>query len=311
MTPSVCGGFLTDKRSMVAFTWSITTVLTLFAFITAVILTIQVHTHYRRLRNYYEGDDWYQQNDNNYYNNNNQEGEGEGGQPSRDEQQYEQIRESYQLLESMSAKSITFVAVYTMMLSTALSLYGSMAIVGFTSLRGVYIAPCFSSGGNKLRVGIFGGAIVIFANLLLVCAVILGEVKVADYNDRPEEEKPEGEMEPYQVERIATILAVTCMFLSALYTVFAVLLFLCHAGEEKSLLRYSGDGVHHDGTPGVGVSHNKTPLVGVTAHAGVGTSMGESHHHHHHHHHTQHTTTALGDSPGFITMDNSSQGTSE
>jgi hypothetical protein len=182
MTPSLCGGFLTDKRSMVAFTWSITTLLTLFAFITAVILTIQVHTHYRRLRNYYEGDDWYQNND--YYynnkNNNNQEGdrEGEENQPSRDEQQYEQIRESYQLLSKMSARSITFVAVYTMMLNTVLNLYGSMAIVGFTSLRGVYIAPCFSLGGNKLRVGIFGGAIVVFANLLLVCAVVLGEVKV-------------------------------------------------------------------------------------------------------------------------------------
>ena len=194
MTPSLCGGFLTDKRSMVAFTWSITTVLTLFAFITAVILTIQVHTHYRRLRNYYDGDDWYQSyiNNDDWNNNNNQNGDGENEenqQPSHDEQQYQQIRESYQLLSSMSAKSITFVAVYTMLLATTLSLYGSMAIVGFTSLRGVYIAPCFSSGGNKLRVGIFGGAIVIFANLLLVCAVVLGEVKVREEQKKKKREK--------------------------------------------------------------------------------------------------------------------------
>ena len=78
----------------------------------------------------------------------------------------------------MSAKSVTFVAVYTMILATALSMYGSMAIVGFTSLWGVYIAPCLPIGPNKLRVGIFGGMIVIFANLLLVCAVVLGEIKV-------------------------------------------------------------------------------------------------------------------------------------
>ncbi len=161
---------------MVAFTWSITTVLTLFAFITAVILMIQVHTHYRRLERYYEGDDWYQNSQYSYQ----QEGGGEQQQQhqSRDEEYYNQIRESYVLLSTMSARSITFVAVYTMLLSTGLSLYGSMAIVGFTSLRGVYIAPCFSSGYNKLQVGVFGGAIVIFANLLLVCAVILGEVKV-------------------------------------------------------------------------------------------------------------------------------------
>ena len=35
------------------------------------------------------------------------------------------------------------------------------------------------SGSNKLRVGVFGGMIVIFANLMLVCAVVLGEVKVS------------------------------------------------------------------------------------------------------------------------------------
>jgi hypothetical protein len=40
------------------------------------------------------------------------------------------------------------------------------------------------------------------------------------------------EMEPYEVERIATILAVACMFLAALYTIFAVLLFLYFGNES-------------------------------------------------------------------------------
>jgi len=174
---------------MVAFTWSITTVLTLFAFITAVVLSVKVHSHYNYLEKYYEGDDWYQVNEDYYNYDNSQDGDGDNNNNnnngnyndydnSHDEEYREQVRESYMLLSSMSAKSITFVAVYTMILATALSCYGSMAIVGFTSLRGVYIAPCFSIGSNKLRVGIFGGAIVIFANLLLVCAVVLGEVKV-------------------------------------------------------------------------------------------------------------------------------------
>jgi hypothetical protein len=39
-------------------------------------------------------------------------------------------------------------------------------------------------------------------------------------------------MEPYEVERIATILAVTCMFLSALYTIFAILLFLYLGSDD-------------------------------------------------------------------------------
>lgn len=162
---------------MVAFTWTITTVLTLFAFLTAIALTIQIHSHYRRMERYYGSDDWYQQ-----YITNDDGGDGHegGGGGSHDQvEQYKEIQEAYVLLATVSARNMTFVAVYTMLLATALSLYGSTAIVGFTSLRGVYIAPCFSSDSNKMRVGIFGGAIVLFANLLLVCAVILGEVRVS------------------------------------------------------------------------------------------------------------------------------------
>jgi hypothetical protein len=130
-------------------------------------------------------------------------------------------------------------------------------------------------------------------------------LQVAEYNDRPEEEQQQdGEREPYKVERIATILAVTCMFLSALYTIFAVLLFLCHAGEEKSLLRLNGDGVHHDGV--MGVAHNQTPLVSMSNARNNGDSYDRPPVYP-----TTELTTALGDSPGFITMDNSSQGTSE
>lgn len=175
-TPSLCGGFLTDKRSMVAFVWSVTTVLTIFAFATAIVLTVKVHTHYKYLQRFYDGDDWYQASDS-YYNYDNSQDENENNE-SQDEKYRDQIRDSYMLLSSMSAKSVTFVAVYTMILATALSMYGSLAIVGFTSLRGVYIAPCLSIGSTKLRVGMFGGMIVIFANLMLVCAVVLGEVKV-------------------------------------------------------------------------------------------------------------------------------------
>ena len=85
------------------------------------------------------------------------------------------------LLSKMNSKSMTFVALYTMSMAVALALYGSTAIVGFTSLRGVYIAPCFSyPTASRLKVGIFGGAIIFFANLLLVCAVVFGEVRVSN-----------------------------------------------------------------------------------------------------------------------------------
>lgn len=126
----------------------------------------------------YESDDWYQQYLDDDYNNNNNNGEDNQGSHDQDYEQYREQGEEYVLLSTVSARSITFVTAYTMILAVALALYGSTAIVGFTSLRGVYIAPCFSSGDN-MRVGIFGGAIVVFANLLLVCAVVLGEVRVS------------------------------------------------------------------------------------------------------------------------------------
>ena len=41
--------------------------------------------------------------------------------------------------------------------------------------------------------------------------------------------------EPYEIERISAILAITCMFLAAMYTIFAVLLFLYAGNDEESL----------------------------------------------------------------------------
>lgn len=185
MTPSICGSFLVDKRSLVAFTWTITTVMTLVAFVLAVAMMIQVHTHYKHMERYYE-QQWYdyQQNYNSANNQNNQGGEGQqqqqGSHDSEASNEYKNEIQTYLQLSQISSNSMTFVAVYTMSLAVALCIYGSTAIVGFTSLRGVYIAPCFSSeeGSAKLRLGIFGGAVVFFANVLLVAAVVLGEVRV-------------------------------------------------------------------------------------------------------------------------------------
>ena len=273
-TPSLCGGFLSDKRALVAFTWTIATVMTLLAFLLAVILTCQVHAHYIHMERYYESqlqDYYYQQQYNNGCNNNNNEGGGggEGGgennnedcnHGSQDDNSMDRRIEQLMQLSSVSSNSMTFVALYTMAMAVALSLFGSTAIVGFMSLRGDYIAPCFSStGSSKLRLGIFGGAIVVFANLLLVCAVVFGEVRVCQSGQRAlsfftvtysdvlltfvltvylkvedweQNERDNEDREPYEIERLATILAVTCMFLAALYTVFSVLLFLYFGNED-------------------------------------------------------------------------------
>ena len=130
------------------------------------------------MENYYE-----QQYEYNLYNYNQKDGDGEHQSGDREEQMREEL-EYYLQLAGMSSKSMTFVAVYTVVMAVALNLYGTTAIVGFTSLQGVYIAPCFSSSTNpRLRLGIFGGAIIFFANLLLLCAVIFGEVRVSFWDN--------------------------------------------------------------------------------------------------------------------------------
>ncbi len=105
-------------------------------------------------------------------------------------------------LATTNSRSLEFAGVYTTVLGIALCLYGSTVVVGFMSLKGEYIPPCFSfrsmsmnqdeddtgmedsiTGprklwGEKIHRGIFLGFLVIFSNLLLLCAVVFGEVQV-------------------------------------------------------------------------------------------------------------------------------------
>jgi FtsH-binding integral membrane protein len=169
--PSLCGTFLTGKRSLVAFIWTITTICTYLAFILAIGAIIQVHTSYLGIeRNYQEQGESKQ----NYQQNDDDAGGGDRGSADR-----EQALAQYMWLAALSSTSLTLCAVYIMVMAVALTMYGSTAVVGFMSLRGVYIAPCFSSKGSRLRLGLFGGAVILFVNLLIVCAVVFGEVRVS------------------------------------------------------------------------------------------------------------------------------------
>ena len=182
MAPSLCGNFVTDKRSLIAFTWTLTCVGTLLAMVACGTYLIHIHTTYMRIE-HASYETWY----NNYVSyqqqqqqqqENNEEGGGDQQQQHSADREWEEFSFT---LNSMRSGSITLIAIYLIFLTTGLMCYGSTAIVGFTSLRGVYLAPCFSSHDPatlSLKLGIFGGAIVLFANLLLICAVIFGEVRV-------------------------------------------------------------------------------------------------------------------------------------
>ena len=114
--------------------------------------------------------------------------------------------EFFESLATTNSRGLVFAGVYTTVLGIALSLYGSTVVVGFMSAKGEYIPPCFSfrdmsvigdeedrrdaandedstTGPRKLwgetiHRGIFLGSLVIFSNLMLLCAVIFGELQV-------------------------------------------------------------------------------------------------------------------------------------
>ena len=209
MTPSICGSFLSDQRSLISFTWTLTTVLALVSFFVAGGASIQTHTSYQHLVQQYE----YEYRQQQY-----QQQQGEGGEQHNSGDNRWQAKLQ---LNALQSHSIPVIAGLALLMVLGLTLYGSTALVGFTSLRGVYIAPCFASQHSRLQWGLFGGCLLFGANLLLLCAVILGEVRV----------NVEEQDVPYEVERLATIVAVLCLFLSAIYTIFSVVLFW-HLGKE-------------------------------------------------------------------------------
>ncbi len=136
-------------------------------------------------------------NDNNEGQNQNREG------CHSNDQAAELDEEFFESLATTNSRGLVFAGVYTTVLGIALSLYGSTVVVGFMSAKGEYIPPCFSfrslnvieshdegisdedsmTGPRKLwwekiHRGIFLGSLVIFANLMLLCAVIFGELQV-------------------------------------------------------------------------------------------------------------------------------------
>ena len=145
---------------------------------------------------------------------------------------------------------LLFASVYTTILGLGLSLYGSTVVIGFMSLVGEYIPPCFNFRNmsieeedpstidpqlgsrklwqEKIHQGVFMGSLVIFSNLLILCAVIFGELQVnSNYNNDDDDYNIFESMFRYRVEKITDLFAATCLVLAFLYIFFAVLYLTC------------------------------------------------------------------------------------
>lgn len=138
---------------MLAFGWSVVTVLTLIAFVTAALFTIQS----RELAG-----DYYDQN---YGNNQNAYQYGSSADVS------------------VTSRALAFTALWTAILALIMAFVGTV-ILGITSPTGKYYW-CFPVAVHRttpLSLGTFIGSLFMFANITLVAAVLFGEFKVSNFN---------------------------------------------------------------------------------------------------------------------------------
>ena len=177
------------------------------ALVTAAIMSIVSNSYYMKMSSSsaQEGND-----------NNNKE----GGHNNNDD------REAlYKSMASVGSFSVIFAGLYTMILAVALSCFGGCCVVGFVAPNGKYVKPFWTGTGSSnvssKNLGIFLGSLVLFSNLCLVIAVVLGEFQVGDYfGDRKKEES-----EYFAMERTATLIGTMSMCLSVVYALYSVLLF--------------------------------------------------------------------------------------
>ena len=160
MAEGLNGNPISSKRGLVASLWSIVTILTAISFLTAFIFAMSTVSD--------ENDD------SQYYNYNNNKNEG-----SQDEEE----KARYDPEVAVTSRALAFSALWTGVLATLLSVFGTV-ILGWQSPTGLYYTCCSSSvhRTTPLGIGSFIGALMMFANLTLVCSVLFGEFQVSFRN---------------------------------------------------------------------------------------------------------------------------------
>jgi hypothetical protein len=158
MTQTLCGESIPSRRGLLASLWTLVTILTAVSFLTAFIFALSTKGG---------ADD----DEDGYYNyNNNQNGEGSG-----DQQGYDMDAEL-----AVTSRALAFSALWTAVLSALMSVFGTV-ILGWQSPTGQYYTCCSKSvhRTTPLGLGSFIGALLMLANLTLICSVLFGEFEVS------------------------------------------------------------------------------------------------------------------------------------
>jgi len=218
MAEALCGNAVRSKRGFLALTWSIVNLVAFTAFFLALLVSLSANYH-NNPRNYYYG---YQQ----------QEGE--------DEEE--------DVAVSVTSRAMAFAILWTAILAILIGIYGTI-VLGFVNFNGRYYWCCSQAvhSTTSMSLGAFIGALLMFANLTLVCAVLFGEFKVRDYRQRGEGEGGEGgkeweEAQSAAYERSSAAFSILCIFLTVLYSLFSGLVFV----YSNDLLRENQEDIREE-----------------------------------------------------------------
>ena len=115
-----------------------------------------------------EEDEYYNGYNNNYYNG----GEGQGSQDMEEDGRGDPE-------VAVTSRALAFSALWTGVMAALMSVFGTV-ILGWQSPTGQYYTCCSSSvhRTTPLGLGSFIGALLMFANLTLICSVLFGDFEV-------------------------------------------------------------------------------------------------------------------------------------
>jgi hypothetical protein len=148
MSNALCGESISSKRGLLAATWSVVSLLSACSFLAAFVYALTSKNEADNYNNGYNG------------------AEGEGNDAEL----------------ALTSRALAFSVLWTAVLAALMSVFGTV-VLGFQSpLSGQYYLCCDRSvhRTTPLGLGSFIGALLMLANLTLICSVLFGEFEVGE-----------------------------------------------------------------------------------------------------------------------------------
>jgi hypothetical protein len=156
MAASLCGQGISSRRGLLASLWFLVSILTAISFLTALIFAMS-----SKGSEYENGQ---------YYNNYN-----DGDEENSQDESYAMDPEI-----AVTSRALIFSALWTAVLSAFMCVFGTVILGWQSPLSGQYYTCCTSSvhKTTPLGLGSFIGALLMLANLTLICSILFGEFEV-------------------------------------------------------------------------------------------------------------------------------------